>query len=246
VRLAWHVFHLAQAAGTLSIMSLRPAILRLVFPVVLLLIGSTSCQGSSVDRDGTIRIRILAAGGKGVAGLGIDHCKRSVDPNEILKIITMRDPDGMEVARMTVHGRDATAKKVGVDGRRCVVTAVKDVEVYKGGDYEITADGETIGVHWPVKTGEDCCTTYDIYAVDLLARGVTETAETAEIDALVGHGYLRVSEISRMWSLDTHRVRQIVKRDDFPAPAKVVATRNLLLLEDLEAWWLRGGRHAPR
>ena len=62
----------------------------------------------------------------------------------------------------------------------------------------------------------------------------------------IDSGYLRVSEISRMWSLDTHRVRQIAKRDDFPAPAKVVATRNLWLLEDLEAWWFRDGRHAPR
>ena len=244
MRLAWHVFHLANAAGTLSVMSLRPAILRLVsLPVVLVLIGTTSCQGSSDDREGTIKIRILAAGGKGVAGLGIDHCKRSVDPNEILKIITIRDPDGMEVAHMQVRGRDATAKKV---GRRCVVTAVKEVEVYKSGDYEITADGETIGVHWPVKSGEDCCTTYDIYAVDLLARGVTESAETAEIDALIGQGYLPVSEVADMWNISWRRIRQIATRNDFPAPAKVVATRNLWLLEDLEAWWLRGGRHAPR
>ena len=224
-------------------MSLRPAIPRLVFlPVVLLLIGTTSCQGSSVNLDGAIKIRILAAGGKGVAGLGIDHCKRSVDPNEILKIITIRDPGGMEVARMTLRGRDATAKKV---GRRCAIRAVRKVEVHKDGDYEITADGETIGVHWPPET-DDCCLTYYIYTVDLLARGVTESAETAEIDALVGQGYLPVSEVADMWSISWQRIRQIAKRDDFPAPAKVVATRNLWLLEDLEAWWFRGGRHAPR
>ena len=229
-------------------MSLRPAIPRLVFlPVVLLLIGTTSCQGSSVHFDGAIKIRILAAGGKGVAGLGIDHCKRSVDPNEILKIIAIRDSDGKEVARMTVRGRDATAKKVGVNGRHCVVTAVEKVEVQKGADYEITADGETFGIQWPVETADDCCSAYyDTATLNLLARGITRAAKGSEILAHVRQGYLRVSEISRMWNLDTHRVRQFVRRDDFPAPAKVVATRNLWLLEDLEAWWFRDGRHTPR
>ena len=47
-----------------------------------------------------------------------------------------------------------------------------------------------------------------------------------------------------MWNLPRVRVKQIVTRGDFPAPAKVVGAKNLWLLEDLEAWWFRDGRHA--
>jgi hypothetical protein len=41
-------------------------------------------------------------------------------------------------------------------------------------------------------------------------------------------------------------LEEIVKRDDFPAPAKIVnGITKLWLLEDLAEWWFRDDRHAP-
>lgn len=249
MRVMSHVFHRAHAAGTLSIMWLRLAIPRLVFfPVLVLLIATSACSRYRVG-PGTIAIRIDVAGGKGIAGLGIDHCRWAVDPNAVLKTITVRDENGTVLADTTLRGRDATAKKVGVNGRRCVVTAGMNVDVQAGASYEITADGETRTLDWPLVRAEDAdncwggCYYYPRTAiVRFLARGAPEPAD---IEALLEQGYRRVSEISRMWNLPRARVKQIVKRDDFPAPAKVVGSKNLWLLEALEAWWSRDGRHAP-
>lgn len=185
-------------------MSPRPARSRLVFlPVLLLLIGTTACYSYRASGPGTIMIRILAAGGRGADGLGIEHCKRAVKPNEILKNITVRDGDGMEVARMTVRGRDTTAKKVGVNGRRCIVMAVKMVEAQKGADYEITADGEVISIRWqrmidkcisrggprpgnPSGWGrEDCIDFYDDVTIGFPARG-TESGPSERLGGRAG------------------------------------------------------------
>ena len=167
MRLLSRIFHPAQVVGTLSIMSLRPAILRLVFlPALVLLIATTACSRASVG-PGTIAVRIDVAGGKGIAGLGIDHCKRAVDPNAVLKTIIIRDENGTVLADATLRGRDATARKIGVNGRRCVVTAGMNVEVQTGASYQITADGETSTLDWPLTC---CLVTPRIGAMSVMRR----------------------------------------------------------------------------
>ena len=76
---ASHDFHRGLAAGTLSDMSPKSATRVLFLPVLLLLIGATSCHR---DHRGVGTIRILVTSAK---GLGIEHCRKSVDPNEIWK-----------------------------------------------------------------------------------------------------------------------------------------------------------------
>jgi len=182
-----HVFHRAHAAGTLSIMPPHPAIRRLGFLTILVLVVSTTaCRGGGAGREGTIRI--IVTRGK---GLGVDHCKGSVNPNEILKMITVREEDGSEVARMTVRRRDAVVKTAGVDGRRCVVKATMDVEAPVGAPYEITADDETVTVTWPSEGIDDCyfgdCIGYPVGTVPVpfFARG---GPQSAEIRALMNLG----------------------------------------------------------
>lgn len=165
----------------------HPVSRRLVcLTILVLLLGTTACQGGGAGRDGTIRI--IVTRGK---GLGVEHCKGSVDPNEILKMITVREEDGSEVARMTVRGRDAVVKTVGVDGRRCVVKAAMDVDAPVGAPYEVTADDETVTVTWPSEGIDDCyfgdCIGYpvDTVPVPFFARG---GPQSAEIRALMNLG----------------------------------------------------------
>ena len=160
-------------------MSARSATRVLFLPVLLLLVGATSCHR---DHRGVGTIRILVTSAK---GLGIEHCKRSVDPNEIWKTITIRDEDETELTRMTVRGRDAeveTRRISQIDGRRCILTAVNQVEAQQGVAYEITADGETMTLKWPGETIDDCyfheCVRYQpAVTVEFFARGEPGSAE---------------------------------------------------------------------
>jgi hypothetical protein len=250
MRVVLHVFHRTPAAGTLSIMWVPRAILRLILlPVLALLIATSACSSRPTTGPGTIAIRIQAGGGPGNAGLRIDNCRRAVDPNAVLKTITIRDANGTVLADTTLRGRDARAKKVRGNRRGCVVTAKMNVDVQTGASYEITADTETRTLDWPLVPPDydddsrcwgDCYYYPSTITVRFLARGVPD------IDALLEQGYRRVYEISGMWNLPRVRVKQIVKRDEFPAPAKVVdGITKLWLLEDLDEWWFREGRHAP-
>jgi hypothetical protein len=160
-------------------MPLRPALPRLIFlPVLLLLVAAPACGGYMGP--GTIVLRVT----KVVDGIGIEQCGRSVGPNEILKTITIRETDGTQVATVTMRGRDATVNERESDMPRCSLAAVKEVEVQTGNDYEITADdGETRDIDWPVEEMDDSCYVGDckIYVkdvgVDFLARGQPEAAE---------------------------------------------------------------------
>jgi hypothetical protein len=134
-------------------MSPRPALTRLVFLPVLLLVAAPACRGNG-GGPGTIVLRVT----KVVDGIGTDKCIRSVDANEILKTITVRDMDGALVASVTVRGRDATVNKRESDMPPCSLTAVKEVRVQMGNDYEITTDdGETRAIHWLVEEMDDSC-----------------------------------------------------------------------------------------
>ncbi len=135
----------------------------------------------------------------------------------------------------------------------------------KGASYEITADGETQTLDWPLiaeeASSDGSCLdllggscTYEYYpstvTVDLLARGFRESAElnriAARVQALLGQGYLDVGDIVRMRDIPRDRVMQIAKRDDFPAPARVVSgIKTLWLFKELRAWWCRDGQHVP-
>ena len=42
------------------------------------------------------------AGERQLHGLGVDHCEGSIAPDEVLKVITVRDEEGGEVAHTTV------------------------------------------------------------------------------------------------------------------------------------------------
>jgi hypothetical protein len=155
----------------------------------------------------------------------------------------------MEVARVTVRGRDATVRKAGVDGRRCAVRAMTAVGVQTGANYEvITADGERRYIGWPQERLERClpwgdCFYYpDTVGVHFYVNG---EGEAGKVWALYRRGYVRVNDIARMWNIPGDRVMQIVQRDDFPPPAQVVGTKNLWSIEDLGAWWCRDGRHVP-
>lgn len=230
-----HAFPIGRAAGTISFMSLQrlSSIAPVVsLPLLLLLIGTTSC---SSDADGTISI--VVTGGRGASGLGVEDCERFLDPNEVLKVIVVRD-EGAEVARMTVLGRDATAKKVGVDGRRCAFKAVMNVPGRRGEGYEITADGETKITEWEIEYHcrslfGSCTIYYPTTPVEFLARGEDDSAA---ILGLMEQGYVDARGIAREWHISIDRARQLVQRDDFPAPAEVVGAKKLWLPKHLEAW----------
>ena len=177
-RLLPHDFHVAHGAVTLSIMSLKVAIPRLVLlPVLLLTVAAASC-GEGV-RESTLRIHVEK--GKGHSGLGVEHCKRSVRPNEILKDISVRDGDGTEIAHATVRGRDATV--TWSDGQRCLVKAEVTLRVPIGNiveygpgngssDVRLVADGKGVPLH--VHMGRGPLIGRGPYSFDevwLLARG---------------------------------------------------------------------------
>jgi hypothetical protein len=176
-----HVFHRANLVGTLGLMRLKPAILRLVsLPVLMVLIGSTSCSvGGNQSHPGAIAIRITVAN-----GLGVEHCRRSPDPDEVLKDITIRDSDGNAVAHTTVYGRDASKENYSGPDHPCTFIAEKEVEVPMRGEYEISADDETVILHrWPYESIDDCyfrdCKDYfDSALVRFFARGGPGIAET--------------------------------------------------------------------
>jgi hypothetical protein len=143
--------------GTLSIMSLKVAIPRLILlPVLLLTVATASCEGGFCEGEGTIWIRVTGWERRSV--LGVEHCRGSVGPNEILKDISVRDQEGTEIARMTVRGQDATVKR-SRNGWRCVIRAEMRVEgVPIGPHYVVVADGETtsVGYRWRYLDQDDC------------------------------------------------------------------------------------------
>jgi hypothetical protein len=216
-------------------MSLRPAILRLVLPVLVLLIGTSACRGAS---EGTVKI--VVSGERPIHGLRVDQCEGSVGPDEVLTIITLRDMDGDDVAHMTVFGRDATVESVGDRGRRCALTAVKNVQVPKKGvDYKITIDGETSKLRWP--EGEppehqwfDSPYIPDTATVGLYARGWVPLP--AQVFALVEQGYFRLTDLARFLGTTRDRAAQLTRRDDFPSPAMVIGRRQLWRSEDVKRW----------
>jgi len=223
-----------------------------LLPVLVLLVVAPACilpdfpdLEDSAGQPGTIRIRVT--GGRGEHGiLNFEDCKRLGRPDEILKDITVRDENGTEVAHVTVGGRDATLK-VG-NGRRCRIRAEKTVDVQTGASYEITAGDETVTLHWPTDEERD----YYLNEADvgLFVRVPPGHRERENVLTLAEQGYRPISFIARMWNIPTDRAKQIVKRDDFPLPKKFRIgggqPKRLWLLEDLEAWWFRDGRHAPR
>lgn len=239
MRVVSHVFHRVHAAGSLSSMSLRPSLPRVVFvPALLLLISVSSCVGPK-EGSGTIVVRVV--GIRGAEGVSVQNCDGSLVPNEVLKTITVRDEDGEDMARLTVHGRDARTKRAGGDGRRCRFTAVQRVQVEKAVSYQITSsDGDEHVIEWPFEddnclhlSGWDTCRHYfDTVQVRLFSRGENQMAE---IRSLRRRGYLRLGDMWNLsWKID--RARKYSKQDDFPAPAHVVGTTKLWDLADLEDW----------
>jgi hypothetical protein len=215
----------------------------LLVPTLSLLLGAF-LAGCYSDEPGTIEVRVT--GGKGSAGLGVEHCKASLDPDAVLTTVTVRDEDDELVVERTLYGRDFTAKTRGVLGRRCLITAAMKVDATIGERYTAEAEGYSQEVEWEEEgSGATLFDDYiPIYAdtayVRLLVGG-----ELNEIAQLASEGYLRISDFCGVVGIGIpcDRARQIVKRDDFPAPAKVVGTQKFWLLEDLEAWWYRDGRH---
>jgi hypothetical protein len=223
-------------------MSPRPALSRLVFlPVLVLLIAAPACSCADPEvGPGTLRISVT--GGKGTkAILRVEDCKRLGRPNEVFMDITVRDEDGTEVAHVPVRGRDVTVKEAEVDRRRCRIRAVKTVDVQTGASYEITTDDQSVTRSWPIRSSR------------CLGGGSSYYSEMAGVRLFVrvpAQGYRPIAAIARMWNIPRDRVKQIVRRDDFPAPRKVryggENAKRAWLLVDLEAWWFRDGHHAPR
>jgi predicted DNA-binding transcriptional regulator AlpA len=60
--------------------------------------------------------------------------------------------------------------------------------------------------------------------------------DSAEILALLEQRYIRPVDIARMLGVTRQRVTQILRRDDFPAPAKVIKGRRLWRRQDVEEW----------
>ena len=121
-------------------MSLRSAISALVLlPMFSPLIGCIGCGDHVSTEEGAIAF--IITGRRMAASLGIDQCDGLLDPDEILKSITIHDPEGSEVALVTVRGRDALV--YGADRRSCAIRVVRKVEVQEGLDYRITVDSET-------------------------------------------------------------------------------------------------------
>jgi hypothetical protein len=122
-------------------------------PALLLLISVSSCAGPK-EGSGTIVVRVV--GIRSAEGLSVQNCDGSLVPNEVLKTITVRGEDGGEMARLTVHGRDATTKRAGSEGMLCRFTAVQRVQVEKAVSYQITSsDGDERVIEWPFED-ENC------------------------------------------------------------------------------------------
>jgi hypothetical protein len=132
-------------------MSLRSVISGLVWlPMLSLFIGCRTCDSPP---EGTIGVVIT--GRKDSADLGVEHCEDAVDPDETLKTVAIRDPEGTKVARVTVRGRDATVKQVGANLQVCRIRVVKEVRVPQAGlSYELTVDGVASSPDWPASEAE--------------------------------------------------------------------------------------------
>jgi hypothetical protein len=225
-------------------------------PVLVLLIAAPACSCPDLEDSvgpGTIRISVTG-GRESKAILRVEDCERLARPKEIVKDFTVRDEDGREVGHVTVRGRDVVMRKAGVNGRRCRIEAVKEVDVQTGASYEITADDETVSTGFPTDeascVGDDSSYYLNEAGVRLFVRVPRSRLRAREHLALAEQEYRSIVAIARMWNIPKDRVKQIVKRDDFPAPMDIGIGRTYLtrlwLLEDLEAWWFRDGRHAPR
>jgi hypothetical protein len=212
----------------------------------VLLIAVTACVPSG--EPGTIKIFVTE--GKGSAGLGVERCKGSLDPNAVLTTVVVRDGDDELVAERTLYGRDSTAKRAGVNGRRCVIKAAMKVDATIGEPYSVTAEGYTQRVRWFQEgTDNGIFVSRPIY-YDTAFAGVLLGTEQREINQLRREGYLTAGDLTGIRgtgiAIPKDRVKKVIKRDDFPAPAKVVGTREFWLLDDVKAWWFRDGRHAPK
>ena len=224
----------------MNLLKLRWVVVAAILVLFSLTLVTVLSPGSAGGSAGTIVVRVV--GSRGAEDVSVQNCEESLVPNEVLKTITVRDEDGEAVARLTVHGQDATTKRAGSDGRLCRFTAVERVQVEKGVSYEITADGDKRVIEWPFEddnclhlSGWGTCRHYlDTVGVRLFSRGENQTAE---IRSLMKRGYLRLGEIRNLWRLQTiDRARKYSKRDDFPTPAHVVGTTKLWDPADLEKW----------
>jgi hypothetical protein len=183
-------------------MSLRSVISGLVLLPMLSSVVGCVCGDRVSNSHGTIIVRL--SGERGLSDLGVEHCEETVDPDGILKSITIRDPEGTEVASVSVRGRDATVKEVGANPRSCSVTAVKRVPVPQEGLlYEITADGKTYslgdwpGEYQPLGHFESCRSFYeysDTRSIYLHARGwalepIVQTGRLPDPEPPRGHRY---------------------------------------------------------
>jgi len=215
------------------------------YPALLLMIATTACVDTGLGGPGTIKIDVVKGGDS--SGLGVEPCKAFLDPDAVLTTVTVQDEDDELVVERTLYGRDFTAKTRGVLGRRCVIEASMKVDATIGERYAVGAEGYSQGVEWEVEGSgaslfDDSIPFYAGTAYVRLLVG----DELNEIAQLVEEGYLRSRDFCGVVGIPIpcDRAKQIVKRDDFPAPAKVVGTQKFWLLEDLEAWWYRDGRHA--
>ena len=225
-----------------------------LLPVLLLLVAAPACSCADPEvGPGTLRISVT--GGSGAkAILRVEDCKRLGRPNEIFMDITVREKDGTEVAHVPVRGRDVTVKDAGVNGRRCRIRAVKTVDVQTGASYEIATDYQTVTRHWRIRSSRCLGGGSSYYpekaGVRLFVRVPAGRRDRDDFRSLAEQGYKPIVAIARMWNIPTDRVKQIVRRDDFPASRKVRVggenAKRMWLLEDLESWWFRGGRHTPR
>ena len=234
--------------------TLRTTRRAVLLPLLLLLVAAPACCGDDPE-GGPGTLRISVTGGRGAkAILRVEDCKHLERPNEIFMDITVREKDGTEVAHVPVRGRDVTVKDAGVNGRRCRIRALKTVDVQTGASYEISTDDQIVTLPWPTRPasclGDDSSYYPDKAGVRLFVRVPPGRRDQDDIRSLAEQGYKPIVAIARMWNIPTDRVKQIVRRDDFPAPKKVRVggenAKRMWLLEDLEAWWFRDGRHAPR
>jgi hypothetical protein len=60
--------------------------------------------------------------------------------------------------------------------------------------------------------------------------------ESAEILALVERGYVRLADMPAMLGVSQQACSHLTRREDFPAPAKVIGTRRLWRRRDVERW----------
>ena len=60
--------------------------------------------------------------------------------------------------------------------------------------------------------------------------------ESAQILGVIDLGYIRLTDMPPILGVTKPRCQQLVQRDDFPAPAKIIRTRRLWLRSDVERW----------